>query len=247
LTGFRRTGTWGKAAGHDINYLSLSGALAALGPAVPEPPLPPGNLVADFAGGGLSCALGILLALQARQKSGKGTVVEQNMVDGVQYLSTFVRHAQKGPMWGEPRGHNILDGGCPYYSCYATADGGFMAVGCLEPQFYKVFIDKLGVSNEIASIDRFDRENWPKMRDAYTARFKERTTADWCKLYDGTDACVTPVLDEIEYAGVPVSVGGYNGLPQAKTHNTEGEEDFGLECGRDNEAVLQSWLGKAKL
>ena len=234
LTGFQRSGTWAKAAGHDINYLALSGSLAALG--TRETPVAPGNVLGDFAGGGMTCVLGILLALHERQRTGKGGVVEANMVDGVSYLSTFIRHAQMvKEMWGYPRGENLLDGGCPYYQCYRTADVKFVAVGCLEPQFYAAFTERFGV----ALPDR-SRENWPEMKDIMTRRFAELTLAQWCAIYDGTDACVTPVMEKILHTRVPVHVNSYPGLPESITHH-KGREKIGMKAGQHQDEVLKHW------
>ncbi|OAA56966.1 alpha-methylacyl-CoA racemase [Niveomyces insectorum RCEF 264] len=139
LSGFRRDGKYHAMAGHDINYLAVSGLLSVLGRAG-DKPTPPWNVLADFAGGGLMLVVGVLLALAARSSSssGHGQVVEANMVDGVSYLAAFPRFAAKTPLGDHPRGQNLLDTGCPYYDTYETADGGFMAVGCIEPQFFSI-------------------------------------------------------------------------------------------------------------
>jgi alpha-methylacyl-CoA racemase len=135
MTGFRRDGRYKDMAGHDINYIAVSGALAMLG-RKGEKPLPPANILGDFAGGGATLFQGILLALLAREKTGKGQVVEANMVDGSSYLTTFPRMLLNTPMWNNPRGENVLDSGCPWYDTYETKDGKFMAVGALEPVRY---------------------------------------------------------------------------------------------------------------
>ena len=135
LTGFRRDGPYANMAGHDINYLAVSGILSQLGRA-DGPPYAPANMLADFAGGGLMCAFGILAALLDRARTGKGQVVESNMVDGTAYLGTLMRYAVKTPAWSQPRGQNLLDGGSPFYDVYECKDGGYMAVGALEPKFF---------------------------------------------------------------------------------------------------------------
>ena len=142
LTGFRSNGPYAPMAGHDINYLAVSGILSQLGRA-DGPPYPPANILADFAGGGLMCALGILLALLERTASGKGQVVENNMVNGVGYLGSMMRYARKIDLWNRPRGQNLLDGGCPWYDVYQCKDGGHMAVGALEPQFFHRLVQGL--------------------------------------------------------------------------------------------------------
>ncbi|KAK5654865.1 hypothetical protein OQA88_6901 [Cercophora sp. LCS_1] len=194
LTGFRRDGKYAKMAGHDINYLSVSGALGLLG-REGDKPQPPGNILGDFAGGGMNLVMGILMALVARGKSGKGQVVEANMVDGVSYLATFPRFALKTPLGNGPRGTNVLDGGCPYYDVYATKDGGFMAVGALEPQFFAALIRGLGLEGQGWEGRQADREGWKDMRTCFERAFKTKTRREWEAVFDGTDACCTPVLE----------------------------------------------------
>lgn len=198
LSGFRRDGRYKDMAGHDINYLAVSGALAMLGRAG-APPTPPWNILADFAGGGLMLAVGVLLALHAReQPRGRGQVVEASMVDGVAYLASFPRFARRTPLGGQPRGHNVLDTGCPYYDTYETSDGGFMAVGPLEPHFFRLLVDRLGLAGQGWETRRHDRAQWPALRAALTSAFRARTRAHWESVFDGTDACCTPVLDFAE-------------------------------------------------
>ncbi|NXL13538.1 AMACR racemase, partial [Setophaga kirtlandii] len=139
LTGFGQTGKYAKSAGHDINYLALSGVLSKLG-RKNENPFPPVNLLADFAGGGVMCALGIVIALFERAKSGKGQVIDASMVEGVAYLSSFLWKSQNLGLWSQPRGENLLDSGAPFYETYRTSDGKFMAVGAIEPKFYNQLI-----------------------------------------------------------------------------------------------------------
>ena len=134
LTGFRRDGEYANKAGHDINYLAVSGVLSLLG-RKGEAPYAPANILADFAGGGLMCAFGILMALFSRTHSGKGQVVESNMVDGSAFLGTLMRYLIRTPLWDQPRGQNLLDGGCPWYDVYECKDGKYMAVGALEQKF----------------------------------------------------------------------------------------------------------------
>ena len=192
LTGFRRDGPYKDMAGHDINYIGLAGALAMLG-RKGDKPYAPGNLLADFAGGGLMCFAGILLALYQRTQSGRGQVVEANMVDGVAHLATFPRFAMNSILWGSPRGQNLLDGGCPWYDTYETKDALFVAVGCLEPQFYTAFLEGLGLSsNDIPP--REDPSKWPQLRTIFSSRFRSRSRSEWEDIFDGTDACVTPIL-----------------------------------------------------
>ncbi|KIH86940.1 alpha-methylacyl-CoA racemase [Sporothrix brasiliensis 5110] len=193
LSGFRRDGKYKDMAGHDINYLAVSGVLSVLGRSG-EKPTPPWNILADFAGGGLMLAVGVLLALAARQQTGQGQVVEANMVDGASYLASFPRFALKTPLGDHPRGQNLLDTGCPYYDTYETSDGGFMAIGPIEPQFFQVLVDKLGLGGQQWETRRYDRTQWPALRAALTTAFRSRSRAAWEAVFDGTDACCTPVL-----------------------------------------------------
>ena len=200
MTGFRRDGMYKDMAGHDINYIAVSGALAMLG-RKGEKPLPPANILGDFAGGGATLFQGLLLALIERGKNGNGQVVEANMVDGSAYLVTFPRMLMKTPIWSKPRGENTLDGGCPYYDTYETLDRRYMAVGALEPQFFVELLKGLGLAGKGIEKTREDRETWPLLKETFTSIFKTKTRAEWEKVFNGTDACCTPVLDyrELEY------------------------------------------------
>ncbi|KAI0852414.1 CoA-transferase family III [Daldinia vernicosa] len=197
LTGFRRDGKYAQMAGHDINYLAVAGVLSLLGRRG-EKPHPPQNILADFAGGGATLFQGILLAIIAREKTGMGQVVEVNMVDGTSYLTTFTRQLLKLPLGNLPRGENVLDGGCPYYDTYETKDGKYMAVGALEPHFYAAFIKGLGLSNQTWEKRHSDRQSWPEMKRQFETIFKSKTRSEWETIFDGTDACCTPVLDYSE-------------------------------------------------
>jgi alpha-methylacyl-CoA racemase len=202
MTGFRRDGKYKDMAGHDINYIAVSGALAMLG-RKHEKPLPPANILGDFAGGGATLFQGLLLALIQRATSGKGQVVEANMVDGSAYLTTFPRMLTKAAMWSRPRGDNTLDSGCPYYDTYETKDGKYMAVGALEPQFFALLIKGLGLSGKGIEKTRDDRATWPGLKSKFTELFKAKTRAEWEVIFDGTDACCTPVLDWRELESDP--------------------------------------------
>lgn len=208
MTGFRRDGRYRAMAGHDINYLAVSGVLGLLGRR-DQPPTPPINILGDFAGGGAVLFQGILLALLARDGgigggsgSGGGQVVEANMVDGAGYLATFPRLARKTPAGDGPRGTNLLDTGCPFYDTYKTRDGKFMAVGALEPHFYAQLIRGLGLGDQGWERRRHDRRCWPDMRATFEKTFAGRTREEWEAVFDGTDACCTPVLEyeELETA-----------------------------------------------
>jgi len=193
LTGFKRTGKYKDMAGHDINYIALSGSLSLFG--IPSsPPQHPANILADFAGGGAMCALGIILALYQRTITGEGQVVESDMVSGSGYLSLFPRLAMNTPLWDGPRGTNLLDGGAPFYRSYETKDVKYIAVGALEPQFYIHFVHGLGLSLDKIP-DRNDKSNWGVLHRIFSERIKQRTQAEWETVFDGTDACVTPVFE----------------------------------------------------
>lgn len=188
-------------AGHDVNYLAVSGVLSQLG-RYPEPPSPPANLLADFAGGGLVLFTGVLMALVQRERTGMGQVVEANMVDGVAGVGVMARLARKTEAWSRRRGENLLDGGAPYYAVYETKDGGYMAVGALEEKFFAELCRGLGVSGEEVK-DRQDRRTWPKLKKLFEERFLTKPRKEWEDVFDGTDACCTPVLgqQELEDAG----------------------------------------------
>ncbi|EFN75058.1 alpha-methylacyl-CoA racemase [Harpegnathos saltator] len=190
LTGFGQVGPYADMAGHDINYLGLSGLLSLFG-RYNEKPTPPVNLAADFGGGGLMCAFGIILALYERYKSNVGQVVDASMVEGSAYLGSWLFRSQKMPfLWGRPRGKNILDSGVHFYDTYETKDNRYMCVGALEPQFYEIFLKKLGLTSD--EVSQF--ENFEENRCRITEIFKQKTQAEWCAIFDGTDACVTPLL-----------------------------------------------------
>lgn len=245
LTGFRRDGKYMDMAGHDINYLAVSGVLSQLG-RKDAPPYPPGNIIADFAGGGLMCALGILMALAARAKTGKGQVVENNMVDGSAYLATFLRYTLKTPMWDQPRGENILDGGCPFYEVYECKDRGHMAVGALEPQFFKELVQGLSLKETFTLENRYDRRMWASMKKAFQHRFLQKTRQEWEQIFDGTDACCTPVLTQGEleadaYEQRPAV--GLSRTPGREIPQREAWESVGLAPGQGGEELLTAWLG----
>ncbi|NXG10491.1 AMACR racemase, partial [Sakesphorus luctuosus] len=192
LTGFGQTGKYAKTAGHDINYLALSGVLSKLG-RKDENPYAPINLLADFAGGGVMCAMGIVIALYERSRSGRGQIIDASMVKGVAYLSSFLWKSQNMGLWSRPRGENLLDSGAPFYEIYRTSDGKFMAVGAIEPQFYNQVIKGLGLDSKELP-DQLSTSDWPKMKKIFASIFAQKTQAEWYSIFDGTDACVTPVL-----------------------------------------------------
>jgi alpha-methylacyl-CoA racemase len=191
MTGWGRSGPYASMAGHDINYIGLVGALAAIGPA--DRPVPPLNLVGDYGGGAMYLVAGVLAAVVDRERSG-GAVVEAAMVDGAASLMSPIFAMHASGTWSIERSANLLDGGAPFYATYATRDGELMAVGALEPQFYAALLAGLGL-DAAALPDRSDPDRWPELRHRLAAAFAKRTGAEWQAVFAGTDACVTPVID----------------------------------------------------
>jgi alpha-methylacyl-CoA racemase len=192
MTGWGQAGPLAHAAGHDIDYIALAGALHAVGERRGAP-VPPLNLLGDFGGGALYLVVGVLAALFETQRSGRGQVVDCAIVDGVASLLTFIYAALARGTWRDQRGSNLLDGGAPFYTTYACADGGYIAVGALEPRFHDVLIATLGLDPE-AFKDRLDPGSWPRLRKLLQETFAQRTRKQWCELLEGTDACFAPVL-----------------------------------------------------
>jgi alpha-methylacyl-CoA racemase len=197
MTGFGQTGPLAMAAGHDLNYIALSGALHAIGSAGAKP-VPPLNLVGDYGGGALYLAFGILAALFERQRSGLGQVVDAAMVDGAASLMSIFYGLQAGGQWDErQRGANLLDGGAPFYDTYETADGRFVAVAALEPKFFAELARRVGLDERFVK-RQYDRRLWPEMRQALAEALRQRTRDAWCNELEGSDACFAPVLSMSE-------------------------------------------------
>lgn len=192
MTGWGQTGPWAQTAGHDINYLALTGALHAMGDGG-QPPVPPLNLVADYGGGTMFLIFGILAAVIERGVSGKGQVVDAAMVDGVPAMMGLIHAMLARGTWTESRTDNWLDGAAPFYRCYACGCGGFVAVGALEPQFYALLLEKLELSADLRESQN-DKATWPARVAQFEAIFAQRTRDEWATLFDGSDACVAPVL-----------------------------------------------------
>ena len=199
MTGWGQAGPLAKAAGHDMNYISIAGALHGLGQDADRPHFPT-NLLGDFGGGSTYLVIGVLAALLEARASGQGQVVDAAIVDGTAHLSAMFAGMLASGFAHERRAANLLDGGAPYYDVYETADGRHMSVGALEPQFYAELVDLLGLT-DLPSRD--DLAQWPAIKAAFTRRFKERTQAEWAEVFDGTDACVAPVLPLTEAAEHP--------------------------------------------
>ncbi|MGH3770645.1 MAG: CaiB/BaiF CoA transferase family protein [Pseudonocardiaceae bacterium] len=218
MTGWGQDGPLADRAGHDINYLALSGVLHAVGNAGGKP-VPPLNLVGDFGGGSMFLVAGVLAALWERERSGAGQVVDAAMVDGVSVLAQMFWSLRAPGLWSEARGTNLLDSGAPFYDTYACSDGRYIAVGALEPQFYAALLEGLGLT-EADLPGQLDQTGWPVLRQHFTAVFASRTRDDWAALFENTDACVTPVLSFSEVPAHPHiaarnTVVTLSGIPQA--------------------------------
>jgi alpha-methylacyl-CoA racemase len=192
MTGWGQDGPLAPTAGHDIDYIAISGALSPIGRAG-EAPVPPVNFLGDFGGGGMLLALGILAALVERSASGLGQVVDAAMVDGSALLTSFIYGLRGGRGWNDERGTNLLDTGAPFYDTYVTADGGYVAVGALEPQFYAALLAGLGLT-DAGLPDQHDRAGWPALRKRFAETFALRSRDEWEQVFADTDACVSPVL-----------------------------------------------------
>jgi alpha-methylacyl-CoA racemase len=215
MTGFGQDGVLAQAAGHDLNYIALSGALAAIGPRGGAP-VPPLNLVGDYGGGALYLAFGILAALVERNRSGRGQVVDAAMVEGAASLMSIFYGLAAAGTWRAERGFNLLDGGAPFYSVYETADGEYVSVAALENKFFAELAQRIGLEDEFVA-RQYDATTWPRLRARLTEIFKTRTRDAWCAALEGTDACFAPVLSMQEAPrhphnvsrGVFVEIGGY--------------------------------------
>ena len=201
MTGWGQDGPLAQAAGHDINYISLAGALASIGESGGRP-TPPLNLVGDYGGGSLYLVVGILAAVIEARRSGQGQVVDAAICDGVNsQMSLFHSQALRGN-FREQRGTNVLDGGAPYYTTYETADGGYVSLGPIEPKFFALLCEKIGVPESLRGAQN-NRALWPALREAIAEIFKSRSRAEWCGLLEGSDVCFAPVLSLGEVAKHP--------------------------------------------
>lgn len=249
MTGFGQEGPLAAAAGHDINYIALTGALAAIGPRDGKP-VPPLNLVGDFGGGAMFLAFGVLAALHEAQRSGRGQVVDAAMVDGAAYLTAMFYGLAAAGSWREARADNALDGGAPWYDTYATRDGGYMSVGAIEGRFYAEMIERLGLK-DAGLPSQHDRARWPELRQRFADAFAGRTRAEWEAAFKDSDACVVPVLGLSEASGHPYNVARNvfvtrDGVPQpapaprfSRTPPEAGSAP--RPVGADTESVLADW------
>jgi alpha-methylacyl-CoA racemase len=245
MTGWGQTGPLAHTAGHDINYIALAGVLGAVGRR-DEAPVPPLNLIGDFGGGGMLLTCGVLAALLERAGTGRGQVVDAAMVDGSALLMAMIYGMRAAGTWSDERGTNVLDGGAPFYDTYRTADGGWMAVGAIEPQFFKALAAGLGMGD--AELPRqYDRKRWPEMRARFAEAFAGRTRDQWTAHFEGTDACVTPVLSMAEAATHPHNVergtfrlvdGVSQPAPAPRFSEGDGPTSWAPELGADTRKVL---------
>ncbi len=194
VTGWGQEGSLAQAAGHDLNYIALTGALYGIGDA-DRPPPPPLNIVGDFGGGAMMLAFGITSALLHARSSGQGQVVDAAMTDGTALLSTVAYAFKAAGTWHDTRAANLLDGGAPFYACYACSDGTFVAVGAIEPAFYRLLRERLGLLDDPLFDAQHDRRRWPEQKAHLARVFASRPREHWCALLEGSDACFAPVLD----------------------------------------------------
>jgi alpha-methylacyl-CoA racemase len=249
MTGFGQEGPLSQAAGHDINYIALTGALASIGERGGKP-VPPLNLIGDYGGGSLYLAIGILAGIINARATGRGDIIDAAMVDGAASLMTIFYSLKASGRWHDERGDNILDGGAPWYDTYETGDGLYLAVGAIESKFFQELARRIGLDEEDVR-RQHDREHWPALRARMSAIFKTRTRAEWCTILEGTDSCVTPVLTLEEAPRHPHMTGrntfdctGEHPRPgiaprfrDAGTVNVRAEEDVGNE----SDAILRKY------
>ena len=197
MTGWGQTGPLAHAAGHDLNYIALSGALHAMG-RKGAPPSPPLNLVGDYGGGALFLAMGVCAALFEAQRSGKGQVIDAAITDGTASLMGVMYGLRAAGIWTDNRDANLLDGGAPFYDVYETADGKYVTIGSIEPQFYALLLEKTGLKDDPAFAIQMNKPEWAAMSEKVAAVVKTKTRAEWTELMEGTDVCFAPVLDMAE-------------------------------------------------
>ena len=249
MTGWGQTGPLSQAAGHDINYIALTGALHAIG-RKGETPVPPLNLVGDFGGGALYLAFGMACALFEARGSGKGQVVDCAMTDGAASLMSMFYGFKAMGMWTDNKGENMLDGGAHFYDTYETSDGKWVSIGSIEPQFYALLLDKTGITDPEFQA-QMDRSKWPALKAKIAAVIKTKTREEWDKLMEGTDVCYAPVLSLSEAPHHPhnkarktfVEVEGVTHPAPAPRFSRTVPEIQGAapQAGQHNEAVLRDW------
>ncbi len=246
MTGWGQDGPIAQTAGHDLTFLALTGALHAIGPAdgLPVPPL---NLVGDMGGGGTFLVIGILAALLERQKSGLGQVIDAAILDGTVSQLAMILGLRGGGLWNEPRGHNLLDGGLPFYRTYRCSDGKFIAVGALEPKFFDALIRGLGLPPAAYLSRQYDRSQWASLHREFEAIFAGKPRDEWAFLFEGSDACLVPVLDFEEAARHPHNAARSTFIeidgklqPSPAPRFSRSQPSAGPHGG-DGEAALNDW------
>ena len=251
MTGWGQDGPYANAAGHDINYIALAGALAHFGRAG-EAPVPPLNMVGDFGGGGMLLAYGVVCALLEAQRSGAGQVVDAAMVDGSAILmSMFWGFKNIGLHDENARGTNMLDSGAHFYDVYKCSDGKYVSIGSIEPQFYAQLLQLTGLASDAEFVNQQDRTMWPKLKQRLTEVFATKTQAEWCKMMEGTDVCFAPVLTMSEAAKHPHNVARKTFIEIAGTTQPAPAPRFSrtvaslptapVGAGANTREVLQSW------
>lgn len=249
MTGWGQTGPWASMAGHDIDYIALTGALHTMG-RTGEPPAPPLNLVGDFGGGALYLAFGLLAGILEARASGKGQVIDCAMIDGAASLMTMFYGMKAGGLWNANRGDNLLDGGAHFYDTYECADGLWLAVGAIEPQFHAILVKGLGLPSD-AFPAQMDRARWPEYSQRVAEVIRTRTRDEWMAVFDGTDACVAPVLSMDEAPGHPHNLargtfveafGVVQPGPAPRFSRTAGAVNgVPALAGRHSREVLEAW------
>ncbi len=250
MTGWGQSGPLAHAAGHDLNYIAISGALHAVG-RKGAPPAPPLNLVGDYGGGALYLALGVCAALLEASRSGKGQVVDAAITDGAASLMAVMYGLRAAGIWTDERDSNLLDGGAHFYDVYETGDGKFVTIGSLEPQFYALLLEKLELKDDPAFAAQMDRSNWAALSEKVAAVLKTKTRDEWTALLEGTDVCFAPVLDMAEAPSHPhnaargtfVEVSGViQPAPAPRFSRTPGAiQGPSVKPGADTENVLADW------
>jgi alpha-methylacyl-CoA racemase len=249
MTGWGQEGPLAHAAGHDINYIALAGALEPIG-RPGAPPVPPLNLVGDFGGGAMMLAFGMACALVERQRSGKGQVVDAAMVDGAAILMTMFHGFRHAGFWDERRGTNLLDTGAHFYDAYECKDGKYVSIGSIEPQFYKELLERTGLAGEQLP-HQMDKSRWAELKEKLAATFKTKTRAEWCAIMEGTDVCFAPVLSMSEATEHPhivarrtfVEVDGLSQPAPAPRFSRSKAEIQGppAQPGAHTDAALRDW------
>ncbi|MCI4644805.1 MAG: CoA transferase [Hyphomonadaceae bacterium] len=249
MTGWGQTGTLAHAAGHDLNYIALTGALGAMG-RKGEPPCPPLNLVGDYGGGALYLAFGLCAGIIHARESGEGQVIDCAMTDGAASLAAMFYGMRAGGIWADEREANLLDGGAHFYDTYECADGEYVSIGSIEPQFYALLLEKAELTDEGFQA-QMDRSKWPELKQKLAAVIKTKTRAEWCEIMEGTDICFAPVLSLAEAPSHPHNVargtfvevaGVVQPAPAPRFSKTPGAIQ-GLAPGADaqRDEILESW------